>query len=150
MRQNELSIIINIFTSKLPLLPFLGRHFEFQNFHTVHFACGHTFLQLSCFWFSYSSVSWAVPHFMQEVRPTMFMGVPWVWEKIKEAVELQVQQTSGFKNWAFEKASVSTDDCLRRVFVVDVCVTYLKQRRTWKKVAWEIWTKVILCEEVGN
>ena len=37
----------------------------------------------------------------------MFMGVPRVWEKIKEAVELQVQQTSGFKKWAFDKASVS-------------------------------------------
>ena len=36
----------------------------------------------------------------------MFMGVPRVWEKIKEAIELQVQQMSGFKKWAFEKASV--------------------------------------------
>ncbi|XP_065901711.1 long-chain-fatty-acid--CoA ligase ACSBG2-like isoform X2 [Dysidea avara] len=42
---------------------------------------------------------------LEEVRPTMFMGVPRVWEKIKEAVQLQVQQTSGFKKWAFDKAS---------------------------------------------
>jgi len=39
-----------------------------------------------------------------------------VWEKIKEVVELQVKQKSGFKKWAFEKASVSTDDCLIKVF----------------------------------
>ncbi|XP_065901743.1 long-chain-fatty-acid--CoA ligase ACSBG2-like [Dysidea avara] len=41
---------------------------------------------------------------LEEVRPTLFMGVPGVWEKIKEAVELQVQQTSSFKKWAFDKA----------------------------------------------
>ena len=44
---------------------------------------------------------------MQEVRPTMFMGVPRVWEKIKDAVELQLTQMSGVKKWAFDRASVS-------------------------------------------
>ena len=45
--------------------------------------------------------------FVQEVRPTLFMGVPRVWEKIKDAVELQLTQMSGFKKWAFDRASVS-------------------------------------------
>jgi len=35
------------------------------------------------------------------------MGVPRVWEKIKDAVELQLTQMTGFKKWAFDRAAVS-------------------------------------------
>ena len=44
---------------------------------------------------------------VREVRPTVFMGVPRVWEKIKDAVELQLTQMTGFKKWAFDRAAVS-------------------------------------------
>ena len=56
----------------------------------------------------------------------MFMGVPRVWEKIKEAVELQVQQTSGFKKWAFDKASVSVHCFLSTSFIKNVYCTVLE------------------------
>lgn len=42
------------------------------------------------------------------MRPTIFMGVPRVWEKIKDAVELQLTQMSGIKKWVFDRAAVSS------------------------------------------
>ena len=53
------------------------------------------------------------------------MGVPGVWEKIKEAVELQVQQTSSFKKWAFDKALVSVY-CFLSTFIKNVYCTVLE------------------------
>ncbi|KAL5267519.1 hypothetical protein ACHWQZ_G004525 [Mnemiopsis leidyi] len=34
---------------------------------------------------------------LQEVRPTMFLGVPRVWEKIQDKVEMQINEMKGFK-----------------------------------------------------
>ena len=42
----------------------------------------------------------------QEVKPTCFVGVPRVWEKFKERIELQLSQTSGFKGFVVEKSKV--------------------------------------------
>ena len=43
---------------------------------------------------------------LQDVRPTVFMGVPKVWETFKEAAELQLNQLQGLKGYLFEKAKV--------------------------------------------
>ena len=34
---------------------------------------------------------------LQEVSPTMFLGVPRVWEKIQDKVEMQINEMKGFK-----------------------------------------------------
>ena len=43
----------------------------------------------------------------QEVRPTVFVGVPRVWEKFKEAMEKQLKEASGIKEVIIDKARVS-------------------------------------------
>lgn len=43
----------------------------------------------------------------QEVNPTCFVGVPRVWEKFKEKIELHLSQVSGFKGFVLEKSKVS-------------------------------------------
>ena len=43
---------------------------------------------------------------MQEVRPTVFVGVPRVWEKFKEAMEKQLKEATGIKEVVLDKARV--------------------------------------------
>ncbi len=43
----------------------------------------------------------------QEVRPTVFVGVPRVWEKFKEIMERVIKDTSGIKEVVLQKARVS-------------------------------------------
>lgn len=45
--------------------------------------------------------------FLQEVRPTVFVGVPRVWEKFKEVMERVIKDTSGIKEVVLQKARVS-------------------------------------------
>ena len=44
--------------------------------------------------------------FLQEVRPTVFVGVPRVWEKFKEAMESQLREATGIKEVVLGKARV--------------------------------------------
>ena len=48
---------------------------------------------------------------LAEVRPTCFMGVPRVFEKIKEGFEAKVGQTKGVRrsllDWALERGRIS-------------------------------------------
>ena len=44
--------------------------------------------------------------FVQEVRPTVFVGVPRVWEKFKEGMETQLREATGIKEAVLDKARV--------------------------------------------
>ena len=44
---------------------------------------------------------------IQEVRPTVFVGVPRVWEKFKDKIEETLRQTSGIKEVIMGKARVN-------------------------------------------
>ncbi|XP_063685060.1 long-chain-fatty-acid--CoA ligase ACSBG2-like isoform X4 [Bolinopsis microptera] len=55
-------------------------------------ACGATV------WFAKSdALKGTLVDTLQEVRPTMFLGVPRVWEKIQDKVEMQINEMKGFK-----------------------------------------------------
>jgi len=55
-------------------------------------ACGATV------WFaSPDALKGSLVNTLQEVRPTMFLGVPRVWEKIQDKMELQLKEMKGFK-----------------------------------------------------
>ncbi len=43
----------------------------------------------------------------QEVHPTVFVGVPRVWEKFRDKIEDGVREASGLKEIIFSKARVS-------------------------------------------
>ena len=43
---------------------------------------------------------------LQEVRPTALVGVPRVWEKFKEKMEAQLNETKGIKEVIISKARV--------------------------------------------
>ena len=44
---------------------------------------------------------------LQEVRPTMFLGVPRVWEKIQDKMEMQMSEMKGFKRALTKWAQVN-------------------------------------------
>lgn len=44
---------------------------------------------------------------LQEVQPTVFVGVPRVWEKFKDKIEQGISEASGIKEVIMEKARVS-------------------------------------------
>ena len=41
---------------------------------------------------------------LKEVNPTCFVGVPRVWEKFREKIEMQLSQVSGFKGFVLERS----------------------------------------------
>ena len=65
-------------------------------------ACGATV------WFAKSdALKGSLVDTLQEVRPTMFLGVPRVWEKIQDKVEMQINEMKGFKRALTKWAQVS-------------------------------------------
>ena len=48
----------------------------------------------------------AIKLYIQEARPTMFLGVPRVWEKIQDRVEAQINDMKGFNKAVFKWAQV--------------------------------------------
>ena len=45
---------------------------------------------------------------LQEVRPTVFVGVPRVWEKIKDHIDTVAREAHGIKETILTKARVRT------------------------------------------
>ena len=41
---------------------------------------------------------------LREVAPTMFLGVPRIWEKMHAAISIKLQETGGLRRWLFDKA----------------------------------------------
>ena len=62
----------------------------------------------------------------QAVHPTIFLGVPRVWEKFKEKIEMQLMQATGLKQVILEKArNVGRQTSLNR--------------QSGRPVAWGFW-----------
>lgn len=45
---------------------------------------------------------------VQEVRPTVFVGVPRVWEKVKDHIDALSREATGIKETIMTKARVSS------------------------------------------
>lgn len=58
---------------------------------------------------------------VQEVKPTVFFGVPRVWEKFREKVEENLLEAKGWKEVVLEKSRVRTDRQTDTVVMVMYC-----------------------------
>jgi long-chain acyl-CoA synthetase len=41
---------------------------------------------------------------LREVAPTMFLGVPRIWEKLHSAISIKMQETGAWRRWLYERA----------------------------------------------
>ena len=67
------------------------------------------------------------------------------WQYRSALVELQVRQTSGFKKWVFDKASVSVHCFLSTSFIKNVYCTVLELSDHSIRVFYELYSEVGVC-----
>lgn len=46
---------------------------------------------------------------LREVAPSMFLGVPRIWEKMHAAISIKMQETSAWRRWLYERALAACD-----------------------------------------
>lgn len=46
---------------------------------------------------------------LREVAPTMFLGVPRIWEKLHSAIAIRMQETGRLRRWLYERALVACE-----------------------------------------
>ncbi|MGJ2408961.1 AMP-binding protein, partial [Salmonella enterica subsp. enterica serovar Paratyphi A] len=52
---------------------------------------------------------------LREVAPTMFLGVPRIWEKLQQGILIRMQDASRFQRWAFSRCMAAGQRLFERV-----------------------------------
>jgi long-chain acyl-CoA synthetase len=80
---------------------------------------------------------------LREIAPTIFLGVPRIWEKMHASIVLKMREASAFQRWLFEHAFAAVEGFADR------------PRRTWtwvQKAHYAFWYALVfraLCNFLG-